>query len=288
MLERKTSRAEATASFMPSEVITPSTGGPLTVALLDLNDALGRYPLWIHQGWVDVVHKYRRTRMGPLWHTLSLGIFIVSMGTVYSVIFKIDPITYFRSVTVNLIVWTLISGAVTEGTGHFVAGQATALSMRFPYCAFTFAQTWRGLLMFGHHLLLYVLIAAATSLRPSPAILLAIPALALVLLNCVWLSMVAGMACLRFRDLSPAITSGMQVMMFVTPVFWSADMLGQGLAFVADFNPLYHLVVILRDPLLGRIPDTNDWLWAAGSALVGWLVAFWVYGRYRDRFAYWF
>jgi hypothetical protein len=60
MLERETSRAGATASFMPSEVITLSTGGPPTLALLDLKDALGRYPLWIHQGWVDVVHKYCR------------------------------------------------------------------------------------------------------------------------------------------------------------------------------------------------------------------------------------
>ena len=67
-----------------------------------------------------------------------------------------------------------------------------------------------------------------------------------------------------------------------------AEMLGQKLAFVAEFNPLYHLVVILRDPLVGRIPDAGDWLWAAGSAAVGWLVAFWIYGRYRDRFAYWY
>ena len=140
--------------------------------------------------------------------------------------------------------------------------------MRFPYCAFTFALTWRGLLMFGHHLILFVVIAAATLLVPSQAMVLAVPALALVLLNCVWLSMVAGMACLRFRDLSPAIASGMQVLMFVTPIFWPADMLGKRLAFLAELNPFYHLVIVLRDPLLGRIPETGDWLWAAGSAVV--------------------
>jgi len=289
MLQGIASRAEAAGQITPSrEVITPSTGGPFAVALSDLKDALGRYPLWLHQGWVDVVHKYRRTRIGPLWHTISLAVFIVSMGTFYSVILKIDPVTYFRNVTVNLIVWTLISSAIIEGTGHFVAGQATALSMRFPYCAFTFALTWRGLLMFGHHLILFVVIAAATLLVPSQAMVLAVPALALVLLNCVWLSMVAGMACLRFRDLSPAIASGMQVLMFITPIFWPADMLGKRLAFLAELNPFYHLVIVLRDPLLGRIPETGDWLWAAGSAVVGWLVAFWIYGRYRDRFAYWY
>jgi ABC-2 type transport system permease protein len=289
MSNEATLRTEASSRRVPSTtMIAPSAGGPFAVAVLDLRDAIARHSLWLHQGWVDVVHKYRRTRIGPLWHTLSLGIFIISMGTIYSVIFKIDPVKYFRDVTVNLIVWTLVSSAIIEGTGHFVAGQATALSMRFPYFAFTFALTWRGLLMFGHHLILYVLIAVATLLVPSPAILLALPALALVLLNCVWLSTLAGIACLRFRDLSPAIASGMQVLMFVTPVFWSIDMLGAKLAFIAELNPLYHLVVVLRDPFLGRAPAMDDWLWAGGSAVVGWLVAFWIYGRYRDRFAYWY
>jgi ABC-2 type transport system permease protein len=289
MSNEATLRTGASSQIVPpTTMIAPSAGGPFAVAVLDLKDAIARHSLWIHQGWVDVVHKYRRTRIGPLWHTLSLGIFIISMGTIYSVIFKIDPVVYFRDVTVNLIVWTLISSAITEGTGHFVAGQATALSMRFPYFAFTLALTWRGLLMFGHHLILFVLIAVATLLVPSPAIVLAIPALALVLLNCVWLSTLAGIACLRFRDLSPAIASGMQVLLFVTPIFWPADMLGERLAFLADINPLYHLVIILRDPLLGVVPATSHWLWAIGTAALGWFVTFSIYGRYRDRFAYWY
>jgi ABC-2 type transport system permease protein len=288
MLEAITSPGAAGQATSSPEVITPSAGGPLAVALSDLKDALGRYPLWLHQGWVDVVQKYRRTRIGPLWHTISLGIFIGSMGTIYAVILRIDPVTYFRNVTVNLIIWTLISNAIVEGTGHFVAGQATALSMRFSYFAFTFALAWRGLLMFGHHFILYLLVASGTHLVPTPAIALAVPALALVLFNNIWLALLAGIACLRFRDLGPAIASGVQVLMFVTPIFWPADLLGQKLAFLAEFNPFYHLLIILRDPLLGHVPAAGSWLWAAGFAAAGWIVTLWIYGRYRDRFAYWY
>src|ERR1700722_17341318 len=138
MLEGRMSPGTAGQAISSAEVINPSAGGPFAIALSDLKDALGRYPLWLHQGWVDVVQKYRRTRIGPLWHTISLGIFIGSMGSIYAVILRIDPVTYFRNVTVNLIIWTLISNAIVEGTSHFVAGQATALSMRFSYFAFTF------------------------------------------------------------------------------------------------------------------------------------------------------
>src|ERR1700722_13778039 len=108
-------------------VDTPSIGRSLAIAIFDLGDAIHRYPLWIHQGWIDVVQRYRRTIIGPFWHTLSLGIFIVSMGAVWAVILKVDIYSYFRLITINLMIWNLISNSITEGTGILIAGQATAL-----------------------------------------------------------------------------------------------------------------------------------------------------------------
>jgi ABC-2 type transport system permease protein len=271
-----------------SEMTTSSIRNSFAIALVDVKDGIARYPLWIHQGWIDVVRRYRRTWIGPLWHTLSLGIFIISMGTIWAVILKIDPITYFRYVTISLIAWTLISNSIVEGTGIIIAGQATALSMRFPYCAFAFAHVWRGLLMFGHHLILYFLVIIGTGLTPTWAIALAVPALTLILLNCAWISLLVGIVCLRFRDLTPAIASGMQVLMFVTPVFWPPTLLGPKLVYLADLNPFYHLVLILREPLLGSAPVPASWIWSIGFALSGWFITLWVYGRYRDRFAYWY
>jgi ABC-type polysaccharide/polyol phosphate export permease len=269
-------------------VDTPSIGRSLAIAVFDLGDAIHRYPLWIHQGWIDVVQRYRRTIIGPLWHTLSLGIFIISMGTVWAVILKIDIYSYFRFITINLIIWNLISNSIVEGTGILIAGQATALSMRFPYGAFALAHVWRGLLMFGHHSLLYLLVVIGTGLVPTMATILALPALALILLNGAWMSLLAGISCLRFRDLTPAIASGMQILMFVTPVFWPPTMLGSRLEFIAQLNPFYHLVLIMRDPLLGNVPPLASWLWAIGFFVVGGLGTLLVYGRYRDRFAYWY
>jgi ABC-type polysaccharide/polyol phosphate export permease len=131
-------------------------------------------------------------------------------------------------------------------------------------------------------------VAIGTGLAPTGAIVLAVPAVALILLNCAWISLLIGIACLRYRDLTPAVASGMQVLMFVTPVFWPPTLLGEKLALVSQLNPLFHLVLILRDPLLGSVPPLASWLWSIGFALAGWLVTLWIYGRYRDRFAYWY
>lgn len=269
-------------------VISPTPGGPLAVTAQDFAETMRLAPVWIHAGWIDVIWRFRRTRLGPFWHTLGLAAFVLTMGVVWSTILRQDPREYFRFVGTSIITWSLIASLITDGTGIIIAGQSTALSMRFPYLAFAFAHVWRALLLFGHHFILYVLIMVGTLHSPGWAALLALPALVLVIANGIWMSLLVGMMCLRRRDLGPAIASGMQILMFVTPVFWPKNLLGANLAFAADFNPFYHLVRIVRDPLLGTVPDPVSWLWVIGTLIVGTAVTIWAYGHYRDRLAYWY
>jgi ABC-2 type transport system permease protein len=282
-MSTKTSRGTSAKA-----VVLPSPGGPFAVAASDIDDAIKLAPVWLHAGWIDVVWRFRRTLLGPFWHTLGLAAFVIVMGVLWSNILRQDPFQYFRYVTASLIVWGLIASFITEGTGILLSGQSTALSMRFPYIAFAFAHVWRSLLLFAHHFVFYLVVMVGTLYSPGWSVFLAIPGLLLIVANGIWMSLLAGILCLRWRDLGPATASAMQIAMFVTPVFWPRDMLGPKLAFAADYNPLFHLVRIMRDPLLGQVPPVESWLWAVITLLVGSLVTLRIYGRQRDRLAYWY
>jgi ABC-type polysaccharide/polyol phosphate export permease len=222
------------------------------------------------------------------WDTLSLAIFVIVMGVIWSTVLKQDPVEYFRYVGTSLIVWSLVASQVTDATGIIISGESTAMAMRFPYIAFALKQVWSSLLLFAHHMILYVAIIVVSFKSPGWPLLLLVPALFLILANGVWMSLIVGMICLGKRDFVLVIASAMQIMMFVTPVFWPKDLLGSKLAYVVDFNPLYHLVTIARVPMLGGVPPLSSWLWAIGTLVVGSCITLWIYGRYRDRIAYWF
>lgn len=262
--------------------------GWLRVAAADLDASIVRRDLWIHQGLIDVLRRYRRTVLGPLWHTLHLGAMILLLGFVWSAIFRIDTVAYFLTVTPTLIVWTLISSIIVEGCGTFVAAQSTALSIRFPYTAFVFAHLWRMMLIFAHHLALLVVVFMALGVWPSPVMLLAVPGLLLILLNGFWISLLLSILTLRARDVQQIVTSGMLIAMFATPVFWPRDLLGPRFSILIDYNPLYHLLLIGRDPLIGRVPPIESWLWAAGMAGIGLCLTLVIFGSVRRRLAYWY
>lgn len=270
------------------EVVSPVPGNPFAVAISDIAEALRVAPVWLHAGWINVVWRFRRTKLGPFWHTLGLGGFILTMGVIWSAVLNVEPFEYFRYVTVNLIVWSLITSFINDGTSSLLAGQATALSMRFPFAAFAFAQVWRAALLFAHHFVLYLVVIVATLYPVGWSVLYAIPGLILLFANGIWLSMVFGTLGLRWRDIGPATATAMQILMFVTPIFWPRDLLGPELAFVVDYNPLYHFVRIVREPLLGSAPPIESWLWVIGTFVIGSVAALWLYGRSRNRMPYWY
>jgi len=55
--------------------------------------------------------------------------------------------------------------------------------------------------------------------------LLALPGIALILLNGLWVSLLLGLISARFRDLLMIVGSIVQVMFFMAPIFWQMDML---------------------------------------------------------------
>jgi ABC-type polysaccharide/polyol phosphate export permease len=56
---------------------------------------------------------------------------------------------------------------------------------------------------------------------------------------------------------------------------------------MAELNPLFHWIELIRQPLLGQIPPAVHYGWTAASmALLG-ALSLWLLGRQRDRIAYW-
>jgi ABC-type polysaccharide/polyol phosphate export permease len=116
--------------------------------------------------------------------------------------------------------------------------------------------------------------------------LLIIPGLIIVALNGFWIMTILGLICTRFRDVGQLINSLTILLFFITPVFWPAEKITRYRHFII-FNPLYHILELIRSPLLGKSPELYSWGAGLGMASVGWLFAIWVYSRFRSRIVYW-
>ena len=79
----------------------------------------------------------------------------------------------------------------------------------------------------------------------------------------------------------------MQVAFYVTPILFSGDMLRGKHHWIVEFNPLAYLIDTARQPLLGVIPSPLTWAVSTSMAIIWWLLALTLTGRYHNRIPYW-
>ena len=127
--------------------------------------------------------------------------------------------------------------------------------LRISYTLLACATVWRNVIVFFHNLSIYVLICIYAGVPITWATLLAVPGLLLLCLNGLWIAVLLGAVCARYRDVQQLVGNILQISLFLTPIFWSADQLTGRASMLADYNPLYHLIAIVRDPLMGKAPD---------------------------------
>jgi len=261
----------------------------VTTASEDLVNGLQRHDLWGRIGFMEIKRRYRRTVIGPFWSTISLAVFIAVMGTVGVGLWKQAPAEYIPFLASGMMVWLMISTMITESCTLFINSQHLFSRMRMDYSILAYALVWRNLLGFLHNLAAYLLVAAvfATGVY-NLSLLWIFPGLFLIAINAVWVALLLGMACVRFRDVQQLIVTLLQISLFVTPVFWPPQLLtGMTRYMFVDFNPLYSFIDVVRTPLLGKPPMLSSYVIILAVTVIGWLATFRLFSRFRKRIAFW-
>jgi ABC-type polysaccharide/polyol phosphate export permease len=117
----------------------------------------------------------------------------------------------------------------------------------------------------------FVIVAVFYRLPVGPATLLAIPGLLLVMTTSLLLITIFAHLNARFRDVAHMATVGMQVLFYVTPVIFPASLLQhrRDLSLVIELNPLFHLLEVVRQPLLHSVAASwNSYAAVGGIILV--------------------
>lgn len=252
----------------------------------DLRDGALRWRLWSRLGWHDIRKRYRRSVLGPFWLTLSMAVMVGSLGLIYGTLFRLDLEGYLPFLAVGLATWTLIASFLNEGCISFIELEPLIKNVRIPMSVHILRALWRNLIIYGHNIVIFAVVALVFGIWPGAAGLLAVAGLALLLVNAGWIMLLLGMICTRFRDVPPIIGSVIQLLFFVTPVMWKPELLGDR-RYLMVLNPFYHLLEVIRAPLLGHVPGWESWVAGLLFAAAGWVLTFACFTRFRKRIAYW-
>lgn len=236
---------------------------------------------------VDQLRRsHRRTVLGILWLLLPLAVTVAVFIWIFSQVFQQSIDGFEIYLGSGIIVWTLIATLVTGSAGVVMQNARWITTQPLPISALANELVIRAVLQFGLALLIYVVLVVVYDPPRGPQILLMFPGVALILM-CGWgLALVLGPLGARFRDIAPALGVGMQVAFVATPIIWPAEIIRRRVFFI-DGNPFYHLVQVVRAPMIGELPTAANWTFAIGTAVVCLTVGLLSFGALKRRVYYW-
>lgn len=272
---------------MTAEQLTLISAGHVgRETLRDLLRGLRAFDVWSRFAVHDIRQRFRRSILGPFWLTLSMGIMVGALGLVFGTLFQQDMRTTLPHIATGLIFWGLLTGCIGEGTTVFIGNESYIRNVPLPLSVHVFRMLARNVIIWAFNMVIYIVVVLFFGINPGWEALLVLPGLVLFTVNMSWMALAAGILSTRYRDIPQVIMNMIQVIFFVTPVFWSIESLPSRPAFV-HFNPFFHMLEIVRAPLLGHVPSLESWLFTLGMAAVGCAISAYLYRRSYARIAYW-
>ena len=195
----------------------------------------------------------------------------ILLAIVFGRIFKVEIKDYAPYILSGMIIWDFVTTTATGGALAFVQADAYIKQCRHPLAIYTLRTVFTNVMVLclaGLGLVIWVLVAMPQNFGWSwLAALTIIPILTLI----AWpLTTFLAYIATRFRDLPHALGLILQAMWFVSPIYFEANLFRSGeLHWLIDYNPIYHLLQIVRAPLLqGDWPTSQNYIFCGATIVI--------------------
>ena len=242
---------------------------------------------WLPFAINDIRTQFRRSVIGPFWLAISSGILILSLSTIFSHVLQIPIIDYMPYVGLGVVSWSFINSVISESGNSLITARQSLLNLPLSPMVYIYRSITRSFInLFVNFttILLFFIILKPSLLSNVGYTIIGFILLAAILVP---IGIMISIFCLRYRDIPHIITNFMQVMFFLTPVFWDPSLMLTKPFFI-NFNPFYYLIRLVREPIISM---TSDYLillmWGSIVGLFLWIICSITLDKTFKQLAYW-
>lgn len=208
---------------------------------------------WALSSWLDIMVRNRQSRLGVFWLLVPPIVYIWGVGSFFASMMGRPLDAYIAYVGLGYLVFRLVSTIITESSGAFLASASFILDGHIRLTDFILRVVAKALFYF---LVAIPVVAAAVYVSPDwhwQALPVAIAALLWIMVITLGVAVVFAVIGARLPDLGQLVNNVFMFAFLLTPIIWHVDTMppeslrGQ----LVRFNPLFHMVEVVRAPLLG-------------------------------------
>jgi len=207
-------------------IIKPKKGWQV----IDIKELIRYRDLFLFMTYRDIKVLYKQTILGfawailnPLFNMLVFGFLRIMSGAKFGP----DNIPYLPFLYAGLIPWTFFSTSLNASSQSLINASQVITKVYFPRLVVPFSAIMSKLVDFALSFAVLIILMFAYHITPNIN-LLYLPLLIVLMVLCasgigLWFSALA----IQYRDIKYGLTFMITLIMFLTPVLWSADKLAK-------------------------------------------------------------
>jgi len=194
--------------------------------------------------------RYARTALGSFWLGISTLMTVLCLGFVYGTVFKVSNfLEYFVYLGFGLVIWTPICEAINQAPLIFLANSNSLKNSTIKPIFFV-CQEWAFQVQSFLQAFIMVFIVF---LIFSPGIVFNLFVAPIHFLNLFififWLQLLISLLGTKFTDLFQLLPIVTNLLFLLSPILYAKKNLGS-VGFIADFNPIYQVLRLLRNSII--------------------------------------
>ena len=235
----------------------------------------------------DLRGRYKASVLGFLWTFINPLLQLLVYTVVFSVVMRAGIEKFYIFVFVALVPWIFFSSSLTGGASIIVMNQDMIQKIYFPRIVLPISYVTS---CFVNMLLCFLIIfpvMVISGISLNPLALLCLPVIMIVeYFLALGMAMLSSAVTVYFRDLEHILGIITMVWMYMTPIFYSIDMIPEKLRFVYHINPMSSVISCYRDVLYyAQVPDLTSLLEAVVLGALFLVLGMLAFGKLKKGFA---
>jgi lipopolysaccharide transport system permease protein len=262
----------------------------MLLAMLAPFQAIFRHhAILVRTTWVDIKAAYAGSVLGIIWVIMGPLLMLSVYALTYAVIFKVRIPTlstteYVLYVFCGIVPFLAFAQSLSAGTLSLSSNRAVMLNTVFPAEMIPLRSVLVGSasMLSGTMILLFSDIMWS---KPSPLFLLIPIVMVFQIMFSVGICWMLSLVALLVRDLAQLIYFITMMLLIITPIAYTPDMIPDGMKTLMLFNPLYYFVTCFQYIIiLDQVPPTDTLIIGAAVSLAFFTLGYSVFHRSKQVF----
>lgn len=233
----------------------------------------------------DIKVKYKNSILGLLWSVLNPLLTMVVLTIVFSNLFRFDIVNYPVYLITGQVMFNFFGEATNMAMSSINDNAQLIKKVYVPKYIFPVSKALSCCVNLIFSLIAVFCLIIFMKIPITVASIFSLLSLSYILVFAVGIGLILVSLNVFFRDVQHLYGVILTMWMYLTPIFYPANIIPKEFGWMITANPLYYMIQHFRECILyGKIPNLELNMICFLNAVVALIIGLWIFYKSQDKF----